>query len=307
MKNAQTRSCNVFRRTPLEQVDGIPVFSVRDRYVINYERIASDHLAAIRQGQENPFMEAQLWRELEDSTRCLIDKYGTEGCRILDVGVGLGRLLEGYPHLDRHGIDISFEYLTKARDKGISVAYSRIEDMPYEPETFDIVVACDVLEHVLDLHLCCRRILKVLRPGGVVIVRVPFKEELDSYLGEDSPYEFVHLRNFDLPSLKLLFSKIFECEYLEHQFTAPYYGSASRAAIRLPESDSELFAIKDRVPKCHHALSLLHRLCAVSQEEFLAWLYDLRTREPVAYERVVSEVVLPLEINAVFRKDGRIA
>ena len=54
--------------------------------------------------------------------------------------------------------------------------------MPYEDGFFDAIVACDVLEHVIDLNECCRQILRVLKPGGVLIVRVPFKEDLSPYL-----------------------------------------------------------------------------------------------------------------------------
>jgi ubiquinone/menaquinone biosynthesis C-methylase UbiE len=58
--------------------------------------IASDHLAAARKLGQNPWIEESLWNEMERSTVKLIRKYTSPAQRILDVGVGLGRVLEGF-------------------------------------------------------------------------------------------------------------------------------------------------------------------------------------------------------------------
>ncbi|MFX8075194.1 class I SAM-dependent methyltransferase, partial [Acinetobacter baumannii] len=79
------------------------------------------------------------------------------------------------------GIDISLDYLRRAREAGISVCFSRIEDMPYKDGFFDAIVCTDVLEHVLDLNYCTAQILRVLRPGGVLILRVPHNDLLEVY------------------------------------------------------------------------------------------------------------------------------
>jgi SAM-dependent methyltransferase len=120
-----------------------------------------------------------------------------------------------FPDLERYGMDISFGYLEVAQSKGINVCYALAEDMPYRKGLFDLVVCTDVLEHVLDLNMCCANILSVLRNGGILIVRVPFREKLSPYLEVTYPYKYVHLRNFDEYSLRLLFERIFGCEYVE--------------------------------------------------------------------------------------------
>src|SRR4051794_15719348 len=114
-----------FIRPPLFTVDDIPVFSETDRYIENYLKISSDHLAAMRPGQDNPFIEDELWVRLEASTRTLIDKYVADRARVLDVGVGLGRVLGPLQRLQRYGIDISHAYLRKVRDQGIVPAFAR--------------------------------------------------------------------------------------------------------------------------------------------------------------------------------------
>ena len=224
---------NLFVRPPLEVRDGIAIFSAEDRYTANYDRIARDHLEALQAHGENPWIPETLWREMEETTIALIRKYAVSGAAILDVGVGLGRILSQFPTLERHGMDISFDYLRRTRQNGIQVCLSRIEDMPYHPDTFDLIVCTDVLEHVLDLNLCLRRILTVLKPNGVLIVRVPVYEDLSRYVDPTFPYDLVHVRRFDEPSLRLLFERIFECP-CEELTPGGYWPLGDRMKITLP-------------------------------------------------------------------------
>ena len=258
-----------FEREPLSTLEltggPIPVFSARDVYVANYERIASDHLYHMAQTGANPFFEEDLWRDTEALTAALIRKHAAPGARILDVGCGLARLLEQFRELERHGMDISPDYLEHAQRKGVDVCLARVEDMPYREGFFDIVVCTDVLEHVFDLDLAVRQILRVVRDGGVLVVRVPYREDL-AYYRTGSPYEFVHLRNFDEDELHMLFEKIHACTVLE-MLKGPYDLRQSR-------------------PKCHRlggrplrlglrALGLLARgLGAGMARRYLEWMFD---------------------------------
>jgi len=196
-------------------LDQIPCFSDADFYTKNYDRISNDHLEHFEKTGRNPFMDEDHWREIEDSTSALIEKICHPGIRILDVGVGMGRLLDRFPLLDRYGMDISLGYLKHAQAKGIDVCMSRIEDMPYRPGYFDAVVCTDVLEHVLDLNFAFSKILSVLKPGGILICRVPYREDLGCYVEPSFPYEFVHLRNFDEHFIRLLVEKVFNRKLLE--------------------------------------------------------------------------------------------
>lgn len=222
---------DVFRKKPIDFIDDIPVFSdINEEYIKNYEKISGDHLEAISQGCENPFINNELWEEMENSTLELTIKYlekfrHQENIKILDVGVGLGRLFEKLKNrvdksynLELHGLDISLGYLKEAKKKSINVVFSKIEDIPYEKNLFDIIICTDVLEHVFDLNLAIKNILSVLAVGGVLIIRVPNKEDLSGYLKENYPYHYVHLRNFDRYSLELLFTRIFNLKILEFKY-----------------------------------------------------------------------------------------
>jgi SAM-dependent methyltransferase len=318
-------SADAYRVQPLRVVDGLPVFSSADDYVENYQRIAADHIAAIKPGQANPFIGDELWQTLEDSTRALVTRHVAAGGRILDVGVGLGRLLGPLPQYRRFGIDISFDYLKQARAADIEVAFARVEDMPFHDGYFDAVTVCDVLEHVLDLDGSVRQLLRVLKPGGVLIVRVPYREDLSPYLAPDVPYEFIHLRNFDEHSLGLLFGKVHRCTVVEHAQVAPYLQGAARLKLRLLPRDNAARRIagpakpvsrRDRLLAAMsearkvifnpgeppHPLQVLRDATAVSEEEFVAWIYALKDQDPDKYRELAPHLVLGMDINMVLRK-----
>lgn len=206
---------NMYIKEPTSYFGTIPVFSETGTYVDNYEKISGDHLEHFNKTGNNPFMEESYWLSIEDSTRKLIRKYSKPNDKILDVGVGMGRLLEEFTNLKRYGMDISKGYLELASKRGIECCFSLIEDMPYQDNSFDIITCTDVLEHVLDVNLAIKNITRVLKPGGIFILRVPYKEDLSWYLSEECPYEFVHLRTFDEDHLKALFTKIFDYNFLE--------------------------------------------------------------------------------------------
>ncbi len=103
---------------------------------------------------------------------CMFDPYRR---KVLDVGCGGGLLAEEFARLSCcvTGIDPSEASLITAREhavqSGLSIDYiSGVgENLPFADGTFDIVVCCDVLEHVNDVKVVIREIARVLRPGGI--------------------------------------------------------------------------------------------------------------------------------------------
>ncbi len=205
----------IYARDPIGHAGEIPIFSASDEYSENYDRIAGDHLAHLANTGENPFIKGDFWEELETTTENFLRRQLVPGARILDAGVGLGRLLDRFPGNERYGMDIAVSYLEVSNTKGIAVCLAKIEDMPYREEVFDAVVCTDVLEHVIDLNLCVTRLLAVLKPGGVLVLRVPYREDLSPYAAPDYPYRFAHLRTFDEHFLVLLFRNVFGVEVVE--------------------------------------------------------------------------------------------
>lgn len=266
-------SLAVYSRQPVSVRRGIPIFSQPTAVSQNYDQIARDHLAAARDGVSNPFMEEDLWKRLEHSTLDLLNKYCKEGGKVLDVGVGLGRLLDQVKNRERFGADLTFEYLEIAKSRGIEVCCASADDLPYKDAFFDAVVCTDVLEHVFDLNATIRSMLRVLKNNGVLIVRVPDREDLSPYLAPAYPYRFAHLRNFDEPGLHLLLSRVFNCEFVESCPVVACYD----VKIKLPLPSVGKYLVTQSVKRS------------------LFW-------NKIWFEWVVQKLYRPVEINIVFRK-----
>jgi 2-polyprenyl-3-methyl-5-hydroxy-6-metoxy-1,4-benzoquinol methylase len=181
-------------------------------YKRNYDQIARDHIRHWRTTGRNPFQEEGTLQRNENETFELLKQYLQPGARVLDAGCGMGDMLLRLGGYDAVGIDLSTDYVQVGRERGLDVRVGRIEKLPWPREHFDMVICTDVLEHVLDLNKAVRELLRVLKPGGTMIVRTPNKEELPF---DTPPYEYVHLRRFDHATFHLLFRKIFPCEVLE--------------------------------------------------------------------------------------------
>lgn len=99
-----------------------------------------------------------------------------QGARILDAGCGTGTNLL---HLARRGracgVDLSPEALRFCRRRGVSVARASLLALPFGDASFDLVTAFDVLYHrwVEDDQRAMRELARVLRPGGLLLVREP--------------------------------------------------------------------------------------------------------------------------------------
>jgi ubiquinone/menaquinone biosynthesis C-methylase UbiE len=216
---------DIYRLQPkkiVEVSDGrYSVFSETDDYVKNYEKISADHLSVFERDGTNPFMAEDFWNECEEITANLVRNYTSQGGTLLDVGCGMGRLLGRLPNYQRYGMDISSPYLSYAIKVGAEVCLAKVEDMPYRDQFFDTVVCTDVLEHVLDLNAAILQLFRVVKHGGHLVIRVPYRENLEPYLRPEYPYHMAHLRNFDEYSLRILFEKIFNGKVVD-EVRGPY-------------------------------------------------------------------------------------
>lgn len=262
-----------YNRSPRSVDNEIPIFMEPDDYSDNYDQIAGDHFLAIQHGLSNPFIEERMWKRMEASTIKLLRKHASLGRNVLDVGVGLGRLLSQIPEFLRFGTDVSEKYLYEAKCHGIEVCRARAEDLPYKDEYFDVVLCTDVLEHVFDLNEAIGSILRVLKRNGILIIRVPDREDLTPYLMPEYPYRYAHLRSFDLSGLRLLFCRIFRCEFVESEYVFEQHDVKMK--IALPQR--------------------LKGVVTIALKRITQW-------SPTLYQWIANTLYHPLEINVVFRK-----
>ena len=181
-------------------------------YVANYEKIAKDHLDHWRATGVNPWQSAVHVEAVGTATAQLIYAYSDMGAKILDAGCAMGDLLNRIADRQKFGCDFNAEYLQVAHDRGVQTTQCDLEAMPYADGEFDLVVTTDVLEHVMDLNRVIAEMLRVLRPGGHLVIRTPDSEDLTGYLEPDYPYRFAHLRRFDEASFRLLLTRVFGME-----------------------------------------------------------------------------------------------
>lgn len=96
-----------------------------------------------------------------------------EGARLLDVACGAGLLA---PHLaaahsyEHVGVDISAAALGQAVAHGVTAVRGDVTRLPFRDESFDVVVAGEVLEHVRDLPSVVSEVCRVLRTGGTLVI-----------------------------------------------------------------------------------------------------------------------------------------
>jgi len=99
------------------------------------------------------------------------------GVRCLDVGCGDGQAAVAWMNgrgSEYVGVDVSEEAVARARSIGLDARH--IEDasaLPFEPNSFDVVVCLEVLEHLFAPAEAATEILRVLKPGGVLVATVP--------------------------------------------------------------------------------------------------------------------------------------
>jgi 2-polyprenyl-3-methyl-5-hydroxy-6-metoxy-1,4-benzoquinol methylase len=126
---------------------------------------------------------------------------GRRNVRILDVGCGTGANMSAFA---RHGIitgiDASMDALEFCQLRGLnSVALSSVECLPFDDDTFDVVVAMDILEHTDDDLMALKELQRVCRKDGLLFVTVPaygfLWSEHDEALKHRRRYAAHELRN----------------------------------------------------------------------------------------------------------------
>jgi SAM-dependent methyltransferase len=97
--------------------------------------------------------------------------------RVLDVGTSTGTNLRmcralGFDHVT--GVDVSEAALAYAVGKGLGpVSRADVRALPARANSFDLVLATDVIEHVDDDRAAVQELARVVGEHGVVLITVP--------------------------------------------------------------------------------------------------------------------------------------
>ncbi len=106
--------------------------------------------------------------DLASWTLNTLDWTGAES--VLDIGAGTGshyqRLLRKKPHLHYCALDLSPQMLLCHPGEGGRLACADAMRLPYADDSFDVVMANNMLYHLADLDCGLREIKRVLKPAG---------------------------------------------------------------------------------------------------------------------------------------------
>lgn len=138
--------------------------------------------------------------------QCLdIHLSGKKNLHILNVGTATGatsKMLESY------GEVVSSEYdhetcVFLREELGMEVTEASVTELPFEDETFDLVCAFDVIEHVEDDNRAVQEMKRVCKKGGYLAITVP----ADMALWSQHDVINHHFRRYELKGIQTLVRK----------------------------------------------------------------------------------------------------
>ena len=132
--------------------------------------------------------------------------------RFLDVGCGAGNLLAAASRAKwlAEGIEVSKPSIDFLQEQGFQVFHGELEAAHFAENSFDVLTASEILEHVSRPFDLLEESLRVLRPGGLLWATTPHGRGVSArILGANwtcvSPPE--HLQLFSIKGMKNLLKK----------------------------------------------------------------------------------------------------
>lgn len=168
------------------------------------------------------------------TSRKMFEKFVPEltGKRILDVGCGLGMMMEYFASRgnDVVGIDIVPQAVRANMSRGLHVVEADARAIPFKTDSFDMVYSLGVIEHFEETQQALQEQVRTCKPGGIVVAVVPYL--ITPYywagrlLNRLAQKEFDLLVTYGKPFSKKRLASKMEAAGCEQILTKPYYGSA---------------------------------------------------------------------------------
>ena len=116
---------------------------------------------------------------VEPPVRRVIERHCIAGARILDAGCGEGSatrfMAQRYPAVEFHGMDVSPIGVGMAAENAPANAQFKVGMLTatgFPDHHFDLVFSQSVIEHVEDWKGMLRELVRILKPGGTLMIRV---------------------------------------------------------------------------------------------------------------------------------------
>ena len=126
--------------------------------------------------------------------------------RIADIGCGTGASFEMLTQFGQTvGVDYSLLALAFSRERGHSqLAAAALPALPFQANSFDVVCAMDVIEHIKDDAGAVSELLRICKPNGLLVLTVPAYQWLWSV--HDDINE--HKRRYTRPQLQACLNQL---------------------------------------------------------------------------------------------------
>ncbi len=98
--------------------------------------------------------------------------------KVLDVGCAGGwfisEMAKKYPHTKCYGVDVYEPAISYAKKRYEAITFSTADahKLPYQNESFDLIVCTEVLEHVIDPKNVMDEITRILKKDGIAIIEM---------------------------------------------------------------------------------------------------------------------------------------
>ena len=157
---------------------------------------------------------------IEHLHRYAIAKDYCAGKDVLDIasGEGYGANLLAENAAKVTGVDIDPDLIRKASAKyprpNLSFIQGSIENIPFPDDSFDIVTCYETLEHVADHEKVSRELNRVVKPGGLIFISTPDKQNYSELGGYHNPF---HKKELYIDEFKEWIAKNFRYSFYLYQ------------------------------------------------------------------------------------------
>ena len=117
-----------------------------------------------------------VWRSGQDRRLHMIQKWvDLDNAIIFDNGCGLGTYLDAFaPFTDhRFGLELEHDRAIKALPTATGIVEGVGETLPFATNTFDVAFSNEVIEHVQDDGCYAAEMVRVIKPGGRLLIFCP--------------------------------------------------------------------------------------------------------------------------------------
>jgi len=153
-----------------------------------------------------------VWRFGQDRRLNLVQEHvGLDAKRILDVGCGVGTYTRKFMLFSSevYGVDVDAERAREAGQYIPNITAAPAEALPYPDDYFDVVFLHEVIEHVKDDRQAIEEAVRVVGPGGAIVIYAPNRlylfETHGIYIGKRYVFKLVPFVNYLPDSLRKVF------------------------------------------------------------------------------------------------------